>query len=338
MPFYAMPSFQDKIFVVVGATGIVGQEFLKILRQNNVPSNNIKLIASEKSVGTLVPYGPDFLPIQGIRNFNFAQCQVGLFSPGAQVSSQYAPIAARQGCWVIDNTSFFRMADDVPLIIPEVNAAEIANAPRRIIANPNCSTIQLVMALKPIHDLCCIKKVIVATYQSVSGAGKDAIMELRGEPQRKVVFPRGIKGNIIPQIDVWGEDGCTKEEWKMNVETKKILGREIDVVATCVRVPVEFGHSEAVCFELAAAERPVDLPAIHVALRAFPGVHVEDLGSNNYKTPKEVAGTDEVFVSRLRQDKNTGLYQMWVVADNVRKGAALNAVQIAQRLVAMGEV
>jgi aspartate-semialdehyde dehydrogenase len=332
-----MQNFQDKKFVIVGATGIVGQEFLKILFQNEVPAKNIKLIASEKSVNTPILYGQDFLLIQGIHNFDFSQCQIGLFSPGAKVSSQYAPIAAQNGCFVIDNTSFFRMADDVPLIIPEVNAAEIVNARRRIIANPNCSTIQLVMALKPIHDLCPVKKVIVATYQSVSGAGKDAIMELRGELHNSAVFPKSIQGNLIPQIDVWVEEGCTKEEWKMNVETKKILSEGIDVVATCVRVPVEFAHSEAVCFEL-EDDRGFELSALHAALNAFPGVCVTDLWSNDYKTPKEVVGTDDVFVSRLRQDKNTGLYQMWVVADNVRKGAALNAVQIAQRLVEMGGV
>ncbi|MDR0633263.1 MAG: aspartate-semialdehyde dehydrogenase [Holosporales bacterium] len=335
-----MPYFQEKTFAVVGVTGLVGQEFLKILLQNGVPASNVKAIASSKSINQQIQYGAAQLTIQGLDDFDFTQCQIGLFSPGASVSAQYAPRAVAAGCVVIDNTSFFRMVPDVPLIVPEINANELVNAKRGIIANPNCSTIQLVMALHPIRHLSKIKKVIVATYQSVSGAGKDAIMELRGAGptagtgpacgQANAVFPQGIRGNLIPQIDVFLSGGCTKEEWKMDVETKKIFNESIDVIATCVRVPVEYGHSEAVCFEL---EENVPLSDIHAALRAAPGVCVADLEANVYHTPKEIAGTDVVFVSRLRQDLNTGLYQMWVVADNIRKGAALNAVQIAQQLI-----
>ncbi|MDR3285346.1 MAG: aspartate-semialdehyde dehydrogenase [Holosporales bacterium] len=333
-------NFQENIkFAIVGATGIVGLEFLKILEKENVLSNKIIVAASKNSVGSKLKYKNDFLIVEDLEEVDFSNCKIGLFSPGAKVSEIYAPIAEKQGCFVIDNTSFFRTHEDVPLIVPEINLEELKNAKRKIIANPNCSTIQLVMVLKPIQDICKIKRVFVSTYQSVSGAGKDALGELNDEntnSEKNVIFPQKIKKNVIPKIDTFLSSGETKEEWKMFVETRKILNSDIVVSSTCVRVPVEVGHSEAVFFEL---EHDVPIKEIHEAIRKFPGVYIEDLDSNEFKTPREIAGTDEVFVSRLRKDENTKCcYQMWIVADNVRKGAALNAVQIAKGLVSYGIV
>ena len=333
-----MKKLSDIKIVIVGATGLVGQEFLKILKERNVPSKNISLIASSKSVNKTVDYCGDLLKIEDIDEFDFSKVQIGLFSPGAKVSEIYAPIAAKQGCFVIDNTSFFRMHENIPLIVPEVNFEDIYKYSSKIISNPNCSTIQLVMALKAIQNLSKIKRVVVSTYQSVSGAGKQAIDELINDDVNfnEAVFKKGIKYNLIPQIDIFLEGGVTKEEWKMMVETNKILNSKINVSATCVRVPVVVGHSESVNFEL---EDNIDINLIYKELQSFKGIIVDDPNKNDYITPVEVAGKDEVFISRLRYDRSVeNGYQMWVVSDNLRKGAALNAIQIAEKLVEEGVV
>lgn len=325
-------------WAVVGATGNVGQEFLKILQEKGVSSSHVVALASEKSQGQSLPYGSDSLIVQPLSAYNFTQCDVALFSAGASVSSIYAPQAEAQGCWVIDNTSFFRMHSDIALVVPEINASSIRSTTRRIIANPNCSTIQMLMALAPIHALASLKRVIVSTYQSVSGAGRSAINELatqtqaslQGQPLPPAVrFSRPIAGNVIPQIDVFLPDASTKEEWKMVVETQKILCPNLPVAATCVRVPVARGHSESIYFEL---ESDPSLEELEQALRSFPGVVLQN-SPDAFLTPLEAAYRDATFVSRLRRDPLVpNAYQMWVVADNIRKGAALNAIQIAQWL------
>jgi aspartate-semialdehyde dehydrogenase len=332
-----MRSLKNFNIAVVGATGLVGLEFLKILEQNDVPHNVIFPVASERSSGKNIKYGENFLEVFDIRNFDFSKCQIALFSPGSAVSEVYAPIAESSGCWVIDNTSFFRMHNDIPLVVPEINLETLKQTKRKIIANPNCSTIQLVMALQPIQNISNIKRVFVATYQSVSGAGKRALDELsfaNVDDSTFSVFPHKITKNLIPQIDVFLPSHDTKEEWKMSVETKKIMNKNINISATCVRVPVEFGHSEAVFFEL---EKDVSVDEIFKSMRTFGGIVVEDPNSNNYQTPIDVAGKDDVFVSRLRRvEHSQNCYQMWVVADNIRKGAALNAIQIAKGLISFG--
>ncbi|HQT47060.1 MAG TPA: aspartate-semialdehyde dehydrogenase [Acidocella sp.] len=328
---------------VVGATGAVGREILKTLAERHFPVSEVAALASGRSAGSQVSFGEDkVLTVQNLDKFDFTGWDIGLFSPGASISAVHAPRAAAQGCVVIDNTSQFRMDPEIPLIVPEVNPQAIAQfAKRNIIANPNCSTIQMLVALKPLHDKFKIKRVVVSTYQSVSGAGKEGMDELlantkvhyvhsKNPPQ---VFQKDIAFNVIPQIDVFMEDGATKEEWKMVVETKKILDPKIDVIATCVRVPVFIGHAESVVVEF---ENPVTVNEARAALRHAPGVVVHDTREDaGYITPIECQGEDAVFVSRIRKDPTVphGL-AFWCVSDNLRKGAALNAVQIAEYLVA----
>ena len=329
---------------VVGATGNVGRELLQILAERKFPADEVVALASAKSVGRQVSFGEDdVLDIQDLAKFDFRGTDIVLSSPGAKVSAQFSPIAAKAGAVVVDNTSHFRMDPDVPLVVPEVNPDAIAGFTKKnIIANPNCSTIQMVTALKPLHDLQPIKRVVVSTYQSVSGAGKQGMDELfnqtRGiyanEPFNKYQekFTKQIAFNCIPHIDVFMEDGSTKEEWKMVVETKKILDPDIAVHATCVRVPVFIGHSEAVNIEF---EGPVSEDQARAALRKAPGVSVVDFRENEgYVTPVECAGEDPVYVSRIRKDPTVehGL-SLWCVSDNLRKGAALNTVQIAEVLI-----
>jgi aspartate-semialdehyde dehydrogenase len=327
---------------VVGATGNVGNEMLQILAERKFPVDEVVALASERSTGKEVSFGEDqTLKVQDLASFDFRGFDIGLFSPGAKVSAQFAPKAAAAGCVVIDNTSHFRMDPEVPLVVPEVNRGALTGFHRQnIIANPNCSTIQMVVALKPLHDIARIKRVVVATYQSVSGAGKEAMDELfehtkaiymndRKEPE---VFKKPIPFNVIPQIDVWMEDGSTKEEWKMAVETKKILDPRIEVTATCVRVPVFVGHAEAVNVEF---ESPLGPDEAREALREAEGVVVvDDLKRDAFVTSVECVGEYGVFVSRIRKDPTVrhGL-NLWVVSDNLRKGAALNAVQIAEAMV-----
>lgn len=327
---------------VVGATGAVGNQMLEILHETGFPVDEVYAVASARSVGKEVSFGDDIrLRVKDLASFDFEGIDLALFSAGSSVSAEYAPKAAAAGCVVIDNSSQWRMDPEVPLVVPEVNPEALAGfRAKNIIANPNCSTIQMVMALKPLHDLWRVKRVAVATYQSTSGAGQRAMDELfeqtkgiymNREPQPKI-FPKRIAFNLIPQIDRFFEDGFTKEEWKMRVETKKILDPAIDVVATCVRVPVFVGHSEAVFAEF---HEPVDVEEARAALDNFEGVVVLDRPEEGqYATPVDCVGEYAVFVSRIRRDPTVenGL-AMWVVADNLRKGAALNAVQIAHRLV-----
>jgi aspartate-semialdehyde dehydrogenase len=328
---------------VVGATGAVGREILKTLAERNFPISEIAAVASGRSAGSQVSFGEDrVLTVKNLEKFDFSSWDIALFSPGAAISAIHAPRAAAAGCIVIDNTSQFRMDPDVPLVVPEVNPEALKNFHKRnIIANPNCSTIQMVVALKPLHDKFKVKRVVVATYQSVSGAGKEGMDELlantkvhyvhdKNPPQ---IFQKDIAFNVIPQIDMFMDDGSTKEEWKMAVETKKILDPNIAVIATCVRVPVFIGHAEAVHVEF---EHPITVNEARAALRHAPGVIVHDTREDGgYITPAESQGEDAVYVSRIRKDPTVehGL-AFWCVSDNLRKGAALNAVQIAEVLVA----
>jgi aspartate-semialdehyde dehydrogenase len=330
---------------VVGATGAVGREMLKTLADRRFPVSEVVALASGRSAGSLVSFGEkQTLTVKNLETFDFKGIDIGLFSPGASVSAVHAPRAAAAGCIVIDNTSQFRMEPDVPLVVPEVNPQALAKAHARgIIANPNCSTIQMVVALKPLHDAAKIRRVVVSTYQSVSGAGKEGMDELERQTKATYVheqvapeqFTKPIAFNVIPHIDRFMPDGSTKEEWKMVVETRKILDPDIAVVATCVRVPVFVGHAEAVNVEF---ERPLSVEQARDALRGAPGVTVMDRREDGgYITPRDCAGEDDVFVSRLRADPTVkhGL-TFWCVSDNLRKGAALNAVQIAEALVAQG--
>ena len=326
---------------VVGATGAVGREMLKTLAERNFPVSDIAALASGRSVGQDVSFGDKrVLKIQALDSFDFKGWDIGLFSPGAAVSAVHAPRAAAAGCIVIDNTSQFRMEPDVPLVVPEVNPEALSRIRRGIIANPNCSTIQMVVALKPLHDKFQIRRVVVSTYQSVSGAGKDGMDELWVQSRGTFVhdtptpqeFTKPIAFNVIPHIDKFMDDGSTKEEWKMVVETRKILDPDIKVHATCVRVPVFVGHAESINVEF---EHPVTAAEARAVLRSAPGVHVVDSRDDGgYATPLDCAGEDEVYVSRIRRDPTVanGL-AFWCVADNLRKGAALNAVQIAEVLV-----
>ena len=330
---------------VVGATGAVGREMLKVLAERNFPADEVVALASGRSTGSEISFGEKtVLKVKNLDTFDFAGWDIGLFSPGAAVSAVYAPRAAAVGCVVIDNTSQFRMDPDVPLVVPEVNPHHLRQfAKRRIIANPNCSTIQMVVALKPLHDQWKIKRVVVATYQSVSGAGKEAMDELFAhtkaifvhDPNKPEQFTKEIAFNVIPHIDRFMDDGSTKEEWKMMVETQKILDPAIKVHATCVRVPVFIGHGEAVNVEF---QNPVTAGEARAALREAPGVEVVDVREDGgYVTPLECTGEDAVYVSRIRKDPTVehGL-SFWCVSDNLRKGAALNAVQIAEELIARG--
>ncbi|MBV8616827.1 MAG: aspartate-semialdehyde dehydrogenase [Acetobacteraceae bacterium] len=330
---------------VVGATGAVGREMLKTLAERHFPVDEVAAVASGRSAGAEVSFGETrVLKVKPLDSFDFSGWDIALFSPGASVSAVHAPRAAAAGCVVIDNTSQFRMEPDVPLVVPEVNPQALKRFSRRnIIANPNCSTIQMVVALKPLHDRFRIKRVVVATYQSVSGAGKEAMDELFGHTKSVFVhessppeqFTKEIAFNCIPHIDKFMEDGSTKEEWKMAVETRKILDPDIAVHATCVRVPVFIGHGEAVNV---AFEQPLTAADARAALREAPGVEVVDQREDGgYVTPLEAAGEDAVYVSRIRKDPTVehGL-SFWCVSDNLRKGAALNAVQIAETLIAQG--
>ena len=331
---------------VVGATGAVGREMLKTLAERKFPVQEVAAVASGRTTGQQVSFGDkQILTVQNLDKFDFTGWDIGLFSPGASVSAVHAPRAAKAGCIVIDNTSQFRMEPDVPLVVPEVNPQALAHIRRGIIANPNCSTIQMVVALKPLHDRYGVQRVVVSTYQSVSGAGKEAMDELYAQTKATYVndpikpeqFTKQIAFNVIPHIDRFMPDGSTKEEWKMVVETKKILDPDIEVVATCVRVPVFIGHGEAVFIQCA---RPITVEGARAVLRDAPGVvvldHREDGG---YITPLECQGEDATYVSRIRLDPTVenGLV-FWCVADNLRKGAALNAVQIAETLLAQGRL
>ena len=328
---------------VVGATGNVGREILTTLAERNFPADDVVALASSASAGREVSFGEDeILKIQALDTYDFRGVDIVLSSPGSKVSAVFAPRAAKAGAVVIDNTSCFRMEPNVPLVVPEVNPEAIAHYRKRgIIANPNCSTIQMVVALKPLHDLARIKRIVVATYQSVSGAGRAVMDELfnqtRGiyvnEPVKPEQLTKQIAFNVIPHIDSFMDDGATKEEWKMAVETRKILDPDIAVTATCVRVPVFIGHAEAVNVEFA---RPISEDRARAALQDAPGIIVLDhRADEGYVTPAEAAGEDAVYVSRIRRDPTVphGL-NLWIVSDNLRKGAALNAVQIAEILVA----
>jgi len=327
---------------VVGATGNVGREILTTLAERDFPADDVVALASSRSIGKEVSFGEDdILKVESLDTYDFRGIDIVLSSPGAKVSAAFAPRATKAGAVVIDNTSCFRMEPDVPLVVPEVNPQAIAQCTKRgIIANPNCSTIQMVVALKPLHDLARIKRVVVATYQSVSGAGHAAMDELFNQtraiyvndPVKPEHFTKQIAFNAIPHIDIFMDDGSTKEEWKMAVETRKILDPDIAVTATCVRIPVFIGHGEAINVEF---ERPLGENEASAALRRAPGVTVVDhRADEGYVTPTEAAGEDHVYVSRIRRDPTVphGL-SLWVVADNLRKGAALNAVQIAEILV-----
>jgi len=327
--------------VVVGATGNVGREMLNILAERHFPVDKIAVLASRRSIGTEVSFGDKTLKTTDLDTFDFAGWEMALFAVGSEATKTYAPKAAKAGCVVIDNSSLYRYDSEIPLIVPEVNPEAIHDyAKKNIIANPNCSTAQMVVALKPLHDRARIKRVVVSTYQSVSGAGKEGIDELwdqtksiynptDNKPPRK--FTKQIAFNVIPHIDVFMEDGSTKEEWKMVAETKKIIDKSIKVTATCVRVPVFVGHSEAINIEF---EDFLDEDEARDILRESPGVMVIDKREDGgYVSPVECVGDFATFISRIRQDStiDNGL-NLWCVSDNLRKGAALNAVQIAELL------
>ncbi|MBV8664319.1 MAG: aspartate-semialdehyde dehydrogenase [Hyphomicrobiales bacterium] len=329
---------------IVGATGNVGREMLSVLAERRFPVSEVVALASSSSIGKEVSFGDKVLKCKALENYDFSGVDICLMSAGGSVSKEWSPRIGAQGAVVIDNSSHWRMDPDVPLVVPEVNAeAAKGYTVKNIIANPNCSTAQLVVALKPLHDKARIKRVVVSTYQSVSGAGKDAMDELFSQTRAVFVsdpvepkkFPKRIAFNVIPQIDVFMEDGTTKEEWKMVVETKKILDPKIKVTATCVRVPVFIGHSEAVNIEF---EDPISAEEAHNILMEAPGCLVIDRREpGGYITPHEAAGEDATYISRIREDATieNGL-NLWCVSDNLRKGAALNAVQIAEVLVNRG--
>ena len=330
---------------VVGATGNVGREILQILEQRKFPIDNIYCLASSRSKGKKIEFKGKEIIIEDLSDFDFSKVSIALFSPGAKISSQYVPKATSKGCLVIDNTSYFRMQDDVPLIVPEVNGNVLNdffenNNRSNIIANPNCSTIQMVVVLKPIHDIAIINRVVVSTYQSVSGAGKKGMDELFEQTKdiftnkniEKKKFTKQIAFNAIPHIDSFLENGNTKEEQKMINETKKILDPNIRVSATCVRVPVFISHSESINLEL---DSPMSDEHVKELLNSFENISVVDHRKDEgYVTPVEAAGEDKVYVSRIRQDNtvDNGL-NIWVVSDNLRKGAALNTVQIAELVI-----
>lgn len=330
---------------VVGATGNVGREMLNILAEREFPADRVVALASRRSVGHEVGYGDKELKIVGLDDFDFKGVDIALFAIGSAATKDHAPRAAEAGAIVIDNSSLYRMDDDVPLVVPEVNAADLKSIKKNIVANPNCSTAQMMVALKPLHDEAVIKRVSVATYQSVSGAGSDAMDELWGQTRAIFVndpiepeqFTKQIAFNVIPHIDVFLDDGSTKEEWKMVAETKKIMGDDIDVFATCVRVPTFIGHAEALHVEF---ENEITAGIARSILREAPGCLVVDKREDGgYVTPVECAGDYATYISRIRKDPTVehGL-GLWVVSDNLRKGAALNAVQIAESLLNQGIV
>ena len=326
---------------IVGATGNVGHEMLNILHERNFPANEVVALASARSAGREVSFGDKDLKVQDLATFDFTGTDIVLSSPGAKASAEFAPVAAQAGAVVIDNTSHFRMDPDVPLVVPEVNADALKDyGKKNIIANPNCSTIQMVVALRPLHDLAPVKRVVVSTYQSVSGAGKEAMDELFNQTRNIFMngdttpeaFSKQIAFNVIPQIDVFMDDHMTKEEWKMVAETKKILDKNIKVCANCVRVPAFIGHAEMVNVEF---EKEITVKDAKKAFRDAPGITLIDLESEmEYVTPVEIQGEDDVFISRVREDGTVenGL-NFWCVSDNLRKGAALNTVQIAETLI-----
>ncbi|WP_339108271.1 aspartate-semialdehyde dehydrogenase [Thioclava sp. GXIMD4216] len=327
--------------VVAGATGNVGREMLNILAEREFPADEVVALASRRSLGTEVSYGDKTLKCKDIEGFDFSGYDIALFAIGSDATKQYAPIAAKAGCVVIDNSSLYRYDPEIPLVVPEVNPEAVDGYTKKnIIANPNCSTAQMVVALKPLHDRAKIKRVVVSTYQSVSGSGKEGIDELwdqtkglyvPGQEKEPKKFTKQIAFNVIPHIDVFMEDGSTKEEWKMVAETKKIVDPAIKVTATCVRVPVFVGHSEAINLEF---EEFLDEDEARDILREAPGILVVDKREDGgYVTPVECVGDYATFISRIRQDSTieNGL-NLWCVSDNLRKGAALNAVQIAETL------
>jgi aspartate-semialdehyde dehydrogenase len=327
---------------VVGATGNVGREMMNVLAEREFPADEVYALASRRSIGVEVNYGERTLKCEDLEAFDFSKADFCLMSAGSAVSKEWSPKIAAKGCVVIDNSSCWRYDQDVPLIVPEVNADAVRGyTKKKIIANPNCSTAQMVVVLKPLHDAATIKRVVVSTYQSVSGAGKDAMDELWAQTKGKYVpgqevepkkFPKQIAFNCIPHIDSFMEDGYTKEEWKMLAETKKILDPKIKVTATCVRVPVFVGHSESVNIEF---EKAITVDEVRAILREAPGVVVVDKREpGGYVTPVDAAGEFATYVSRIREDTTVenGI-ALWIVSDNLLKGAALNAVQIAETLI-----
>lgn len=332
---------KNKKILIVGATGRVGREMLLILQDVGVPARNIGVVASEQSVGKTILYGEDSLNVRSINSVSFSDYDYALFSAGSTVSAQYAPQVAESGCIVIDNTSFFRMKEDIPLIVPEINFDAIKKYNSKIISNPNCSTIQMVMALKPLHDAFRLKEVVASTYQATSGAGQKGVDELIKQTELVLCgksttphhFKRQIAFNAIPQIDEFSSSAYTKEELKMMNETKKILNKsDIIITATCVRVPVIVGHAVSV---FARFEKNIDIHLVHQVLSKFEGITIIDNPEQyEYATPIDCASHNDVFISRIRKhpDMENAL-SFWCVADNVRKGAALNAIQIVQRLV-----
>ena len=328
---------------IVGATGAVGEVLLELLESRNFPVNNLYLLASERSAGTTLSFKGKRITVQNLAEFDFSQAEIGLFSAGGSISAEYAPKAAAAGCVVIDNTSHFRRDEDIPLVVPEVNSHALNRfADRNIIANPNCSTIQMLVALKPIYDAVGIARINVATYQAVSGTGKSAIEELaaqtarllNGQPAESKVYPKQIAFNALQHIDTFQENGYTREEMKMVWETQKIFEDEtISVNPTCVRIPVFHGHSEAVHIE---TKQPISAVEAQALLESAPGVEVIDTRADGgYPTPvTEAAGSDPVYVGRIREDISHPMgLDLWVVSDNLRKGAALNSVQIAEVLI-----
>jgi len=329
---------------IAGATGNVGREMLNILEERGFPADEVVPLASRRSIGQEVSYGDRTLKVRALDSYDFSDTDICLMSAGGNVSKEWSPKIGKQGCIVIDNSSAWRYDADVPLIVPEVNPDAITQFTKRnIIANPNCSTAQMLVALKPLHDAATIRRIVVSTYQSVSGAGKEGMDELFtqtravfvADPVEAKKFTKRIAFNVIPHIDVFMEDGTTKEEWKMVAETKKMLDPKIKVTATCVRVPVFIGHSEAVNLEF---EKPITADEARDILDVAPGCVVVDRRENGgYITPIESAGEDATYISRIREDSTieNGL-NLWIVSDNLRKGAALNAVQIAELLLARG--
>ena len=325
---------------ILGATGNVGREFLSIIEERKFPVEELFLLASPKSEGKKISFGKKEIKVLDLNKFDFKKCKLVFSSAGSKVASEFGPKAASSGCYVIDNSSYFRMDPDVPLIVPEVNNEDLKSIKKKIVANPNCSTIQMVMVLKPLHDLYKIKRVVVSTNQSTSGAGRQQMDELFEQTKdifannqiKKKFFTKQIAFNVIPHIDSFLEDGQTKEEWKMQVETQKIMDKNLEVSATCVRVPVFIGHGEAVNIEF---EKEISEDKVRETLKKSPGVSVVDYRKDEgYVTPEECAGEDKVYVSRIRKDNTlkNGI-SLWIVADNLRKGAALNAVQIGEELI-----
>lgn len=333
----------NKKIVVVGATGRVGREMLKILKEYNVPRENIMAVASSKSLGVMLEYGEDeYIEVESLENFDFKRADIGLFSAGSEISKIYAIKASDQGCVVIDNTSYFRMFDNIPLIVPEVNFEDLKKYDNpKIISNPNCSTIQMVVALKPLHDAFNLKEINVSTYQATSGAGQKGVDELMSQTKNIIEgnnnisinhFKKQIAFNVIPQIDSLTDSRFTKEELKMMNETRKIMNLEnLDITSTCVRVPVIEGHSESI---FARFEKNIDLKKVFDILNNTPGIKVVDNTENyEYSTPIESNSRNEVFISRIRKyDRDDKVLLFWCVSNNVRKGAALNAIQIADKL------